>query len=375
MERIPVAGPWITQKEIDYVNDAVSGGWYANASNYINKFEAAFASYTGVKYAVAMPSCTAAIHIALLTLNINAGDEVIVPDITWIATAAPINYVGAVPVFVDIDKKTWCISPEAFEAAITPKTKAVIIVDLYGNVCDMDKIKEIARKNGIKIIEDAAQAVGAEYKGRRAGSFGDAGVFSFHGTKTLTTGEGGMFLTDSDEIYQRCIFLRDHGRNTQSGKMFWNDEVAYKYKMSNMQAALGLAQLERIDELIKRKIEIFEMYAELLSSYNMITLNYQAAGTRSAYWMVTAVLNKKIGLTKEDIIKNMSSQNIDCRPFFYPLSSMPAYEGVPGIEKARANNTVSYELSPYAVNLPGALTLTKEKIACVCDSLIKMCNF
>src|SRR3989440_9410166 len=252
MERIPVAGPSITQKEIDYVTDAVTNAWYGNANVYHERFEKAFAKYLGVRYAVALPSCTSAIHLSLLALGVGPGDEVIVPDATWIATAAPITYVDATPVFADIDEKTWCLSAASFEECITPKTKAVIPVDLYGNMPDMDVILEVAQRDRIAIIEDAAEAVGAEYKGRKAGSFGDAGAFSFHGSKTLTTGEGGMLVTDRDDVWKRVLILRDHGQ-TPGDTMFFNREVGYKYKMSSMQAALGLAQLERIDELVERK--------------------------------------------------------------------------------------------------------------------------
>src|SRR5215217_7014497 len=254
VERIPISGPSITQKEIDYVNDAVTNAWYGNANMYHERFEKAFADYLGVCFAVSLPSCTSAIHLSLLALGLGPEDEVVVPDATWIASAAPINYVGATPVFADIDSKTWCLSAESFEECITANTRAVIPVDLYGNMPNMNAIRDVAQRNEVAVIEDAAEAVGAEYKGKKAGSFGDTGVFSFHGSKTLTTGEGGMLVTDREDIYRRVLFLRDQGRRP-GDKMFWNTEVAYKYKMSSMQAALGLAQLERIDELIQRKRE------------------------------------------------------------------------------------------------------------------------
>src|SRR5688572_16563439 len=230
MQRIPVSGPWITQKEVDYVADAAANGWYQNANSYHQRFEKAFAEYLGVRYTMALPSCTSAIHLSLLALGVGPGDEVIVPDATWIASAAPITYVGATPVFADIDERTWCLSAESFEACITPATKAVISVALYGNMPDMDAIKDVAQRHGIPIVEDAAEAIGSEYKGRKAGSFGHASVFSFHGSKTLTTGEGGMLLTDEAGLFERAQVLRDHGRKP-GDKMFFNHEVAYKYKM------------------------------------------------------------------------------------------------------------------------------------------------
>ena len=369
MQRIPVAGPWITQKEIDYVTDAVTNAWYGNANTYHERFEKAFAEYIGVKYAMALPNCTSAIHLSLLALGIKEGDEVIVPDATWIASSAPISYVGATPVFADIDPQTWCLSAEAFEACITPKTKAVIPVDLYGGMPDMDAIRAIAHRHNIATIEDAAEALGAEYKGRRAGSFGDTGVFSFHGSKTVTTGEGGMLVTDREDLIKRIQVLRDHGRQP-GDRMFWNTEVAYKYKMSSMQAALGLAQLERIDELIERKREQFEWYKRELAGVDGITMNAEPEGTLNAYWMVTIVLDPKLGINKTQLMEHLSERGVDVRPFFHPLSSIPAYEDSEQAHLARQRNKVVYGISPYAINLPSALSLSKEDIHAVCAVLI-----
>jgi len=370
MERIPVAGPWITEKEIQYVTDAVTNAWYGNANMYHERFEKAFAEYIGVKYAMALPTCTSAIHLSLLALGIKEGDEVIVPDATWIASSAPISYVGATPVFADIDPQTWCLSTESFEACITPKTKAVIPVDLYGGMPDMDAIRAIARRYNIAIIEDAAEALGAEYKGKRAGSFGDTGVFSFHGSKTVTTGEGGMLVTDREDLFKRIQFLRDHGRQP-GDRMFWNTEVAYKYKMSSMQAALGLAQLERIEELLKRKREQFAWYKQELAGVDGITLNAEPEGTLNAYWMVTIVLDPKLGLNKTQLMERLNDHGIDTRPFFHPLSSIPAYEDSEQAHIARQRNNVVYGISPYAINLPSALSLEKQQIEMICNILKK----
>jgi len=366
-ERIPVSGPWITQKEIDYVTDAVTNAWYGKANIYNERFEKAFADYLGLNFAISLPSCTSAIHLSLLALSIGPGDEVIVPDVTWIASAAPISYVGATPVFADIDEKTWCLSAKSFEKCISSKTKAVIPVDLYGNMPDMDSIRDVASQHGIPVIEDAAEAIGSEYKGKKAGSFGDTGVFSFHGSKTLTTGEGGMLVTNRDDIYRRCLFLRDHGRKP-GDKLFYNTEVAYKYKMSSMQAALGLAQLERVEELIERKRQIFNWYASELANVEGITINYEAPETKNTYWMVTVILDKKFGMTKDQLMELMSKKNIDCRPFFHPLSSLPAYQHLEQIMDAK-QNLVSYEISPYGLNLPSALNLNRERVTLVCNTL------
>ncbi len=367
MERIPIAGPWITQKEIDYVTDAVTNAWYGNANLYHTRFEQAFAAYVGRQYSVTLPSCTSALHLALLALGVGAGDEVIVPDITWIATSAPIAYVGATPVFADIDAQSWCLSADSFAARITPQTKAAIVVDLYGNLPDMDAILAIAQQHNIAIIEDAAEAIGSEYKGQKAGSFGAVSTFSFHGSKTLTTGEGGMLVTDREDIYQRCLFLRDHGRDPH-GKMFWNTEVAYKYRMSSMQAALGLAQLERIDELVDRKRQIFQWYQEALGNWDGITLNHEQPWVKNTYWMVTAILDPKYGLTKEAMIDGLKQKQIDARPFFYPLSSLPAYKEIGLIP---IKNPIASTLSPWGINLPSALNLTREQVEYTTTSLIE----
>ena len=370
-KRIPVSGPWITQKEIDYVTDAVTNAWYENANIYNQKFEQAFANYVGTKYAISLPSCTSAIHLALLALGIGPGDEVIVPDITWIATAAPISYVGATPVFADIDTKSWCLSVESFEKNITPKTKAVIPVDLYGNVPDMAVIKSIAEKHNIAVIEDAAEALGSEYRGKKAGSLGDVGVFSFHGSKTLTTGEGGMLVTNKEDLYHQCLFLRDHGRKP-GDKMFWNTEVGYKYKMSSLQAALGLAQLERAEELVNRKREIFSWYAEELNEVQGISLNSEEPEVKNTFWMITVIIDKSFSIEKEQLIARLAEDNIDCRPFFYPLSMLPAYQDLISVERAKNSNQNAYAISPFGINLPSALNLTREQVAFVCERLKKI---
>lgn len=368
MASIPVAGPWITQKEIDYVTDAVSNCWYGQANKYHDRFEKAFAEYIGVQHAVALPSCTSAIHLSLAALKIGPGDEVIVPDVTWIASAAPINYVGAQPVFADIDRQTWCLSPESFADCITSRTKGVIVVDLYGNMPRMDEILAIARRHGIAVIEDAAEALGSEYAGRKAGSFGDAGVFSFHGSKTMTTGEGGMFVTNQRELYERVLVLRDHGR-VPGDVSFFNREVAFKYKMSSMQAALGLAQTERADELVDRKREIFGWYAELLGDLPGVTLNPEPAGTRNSFWMVTALFDLALGWKKETLGKRLAELGIDSRPFFHPLSSLPAYAHLPEALTASRRNEMAYEISPRGINLPCALSLTRDQVEVVCSAV------
>lgn len=370
-DRITISGPWITEKEIEYVTDAVASAWYGNANVYHDRFERAFAAYLRVKHAVPLPSGTSAIHLSLLALGVGPGDEVIVPDLTWIGSSAPISYVGARPVFADVDPKTWCLTPESFEQRITPRTRAVIPVDLYGSLPDLDAIRGIAQRAGIAVIEDAAEAIGSESRGRKAGTFGDTGVFSFHGSKTMTTGEGGMLVTDRSDVFDRVITLGDHGRRpTERGK-FWNYEVAWKYKMSSMQAALGLAQLERIEELVSRKRQIFAWYQAEIGGIEELTFNCEPPGTRNSYWMVTAILNTRLGMTKDRLIERMAAENIDVRPVFHPLSSLPAYQDWPEAEEARKRNVVAYQVSPYGINLPSGMSMTAEKVHIVSTALCR----
>jgi len=371
MERIPIAGPSITQLEIDYATDAAATGWYKHAGDYPLRFEKAFANYLGVKHAVSLPSCTSGLHLALASLGIGPGDEVIVPDVTWIASAAPISYVGAITVFADIDEHTWCLSPESVRECVTEKTKAIMVVDLYGGMADYAELIQIAEEHGLKIIEDAAEAFGSEFEGSKAGTLGDVAAFSFHGSKTMSTGEGGMLVTDDEELYTRVMQLRDHGREP-GDVLFRNMEVAFKYKMPAVSAAIGLGQLERAEELVARKREIFNWYHEALSRVDGVQLNHEPGNIKNSYWMITAVLEPRLGWPKERLIRALESEGIDSRPMFYPLSSLSAYDGIFQSAKARDRNEVSYRIAPWGINLPSALCLKKDQVQHVVDALIQI---
>jgi perosamine synthetase len=370
---IPIAGPWITEREIEYVRDAVSNAWYGNANEFHERFEAAFAAHVGRQHAIALPSCTSALHLTLLSLGIGPGDEVVLPDATWIASAAPVRYVGATAVFADIDPETWCIDTTSVEGVLTPRTKAVIAVDLYGSMPDMAALERLLGDAGVPLIEDAAEAVGSAVGERPAGAFGVAATFSFHGSKTVTTGEGGMLVTDDDELRRRSLFLRDHGRNP-GDTTFRSSEVAYKYKMSSMQAALGLAQIERVQELVAAKREIFSWYRDAveggpLGASGAVTLNAEPPGTTNSYWMVTAIIAPGLGRTKTDVMPRLREQGVNTRPFFDPLSSLDPYRETKAGRAAASRNTVSYRLAPYGLNLPSALSLTRDDVGYVCERL------
>ncbi|MBL8718374.1 MAG: DegT/DnrJ/EryC1/StrS family aminotransferase [Myxococcales bacterium] len=359
--RVPVAGPSIGSLEEELVLEAVRHGWYENAGLYPDRFERAFAERHGVRHAFSLPSCTAGLHLALAALDLGPGDEVIVPELTWIATAAPVVYVGATPVFADVDEADWCIDPAAVEACISSRTRAIIAVDLYGAVCDMKALRGLSERHGLALIEDAAEAVGSRRDGRMAGSLGDVGVFSFHGSKTMTTGEGGMLVTDRDDIAYRVRVLRDHGRDP-GDRWFWNREVGFKYRMGALPAALGLAQLQRLDELVEQKRRIFSWYAEALADVPGVSLNVERPTVHQSYWMTTLLLDRRHRLRKEALYAGLSALGIDVRPFFHPLSELPAFAHLSEARAAHRRNHVAYDVSSRGINLPSALSLTRADI-------------
>jgi perosamine synthetase len=358
--KVLYAKPSITELEMRYVMDAVSNGWGEHCYDYLNRFEGEFQRYIGAEYGMATSSCTGALHLLLKALGIGAGDEVIIPEITWIASVSPIEYCNATPVFVDVLADSWCIDPKSFERAITPRTRAVIVVHLYGNMADVDAVMAIAERHGVQVIEDAAEGIGSESHGRRAGSIGEAAVFSFHGTKTLTTGEGGFLILKDRQTYERAKILAEHGRDPKIGRQFWCSAVGYKYKMSNLQASLGCAQLERADELVERKREIFHKYWDALSKWSQLAMNPEPLGTRSGYWMPTVVFDKDLGIDRDRLVARFKSANIDARVFFYPNSMFPMFTRMP-------ENVVSYDIYSRAMNLPSYHDMSDSDIARVVD--------
>jgi len=348
--RIHYTKPSITGLETSYATDAASHGWGPSCYAYIDRFELQFSRHLGVPHAIATSSATGALHIGMAALGIGAGDEVILGDINWIASAAPIVHLDARPVLVDVLADTWCLDPAAVEAAITPRTKAILAVHLYGNLCDMDALLAIGARHGIPVIEDAAEAIGSQWKGHRAGSLGVFGAFSFHGTKTITTGEGGMFVTSDPALYERALTLSNHGRARGETRQFFPSEVGFKYKMSNVQAAIGCAQVERVDDLIDGKRRVFQYYANELSGLP-ISMNPEPEGTRNGYWMPTIVADVNVPFDREALLASFRASNIDGRVFFWPLSSLPMFEPIPG-------NVVSASLSARAINLPSYHDLT-----------------
>ena len=364
--RIFYTKPSITELEVQYATDAAQNGWGDHCYDYIDRFEASFKKYLGVKYAIATSSCTGALHMGMAALKIGDGDEVILADTNWVATVSPIVHLGATPIFVDILSDSWCLDPDLVEKAITIRTKAIVAVHLYGNLCEMDKLLAIGKKYNIPIIEDAAEAIGSVYHGKRAGSMGEFGAFSFHGTKTITTGEGGIFVTNDTELYERVLTLSNHGRDRGQTKQFWADKIGFKYKMSNIQAAIGCAQIERIDELTQRKVEIFSYYKTQLTSFYGVTMNPEPEGTINGAWMPTVVFSPETEITRKKLLLAFTAENIDARVFFYPLSNLPMFKNNNG------SNLIAGELPTRAMNLPSYYDITKSEQNKVIDVLVKL---
>ena len=297
-------------------------------------------------------------------LGIGRGDEVIMGDTNWIASAAPVTYLGAKPVFVDVDEHTWCIDPKKIESAITSNTKAILAVHLYGNMCDMSALLDIGQRYNIPIIEDSAEAIGSSYFGKRAGSLGIFGTFSFHGTKTITCGEGGMFVTNDTSLYEQVLILNSHGRSINPEKQFWSETIGFKYKMSNIQAAIGCAQVERIDELISRKRQIYQYYKKALSECIEIQINPEPDGIINGAWMPSVIFSKDSQITRDILLKEFKSEDIDARVVFWPLSSLDLFDS-DGEE-----NKVAKDIQNRSINLPSFHDITNEEQDRVID-LIK----
>ena len=366
---ILTAGPSVSSKELVYTLDAALNGWNENMNYYLDKLAKSFSNLIGVKYALPTSSCTGALHIALLALGIKSGDEVIVPNITWVATASVVKFVGATPVFADVGLDDWNICPKQVEKLITKRTKAIIVVHLYGHPANMYSIKKIVKKHNLKLLEDAAPAIGAEFNKKKCGSFGDFAAFSFQGAKLVVCGEGGILLTNNYNYYKKAKKIWNFGRTTKDSLdgTFWIDSHGMKYKMSNLQAAFALGQLERVKELVKKKREIFNLYKTKLKNLlkNKIALNEELPNRRSIYWMTSLrILNYKKNKRK-NLIDFLKKNNIDTRPVFPPINQYPIWKNK---NKTTKNADI---LSKSAINLPSGVNLSKEEIIYICKIINK----
>jgi perosamine synthetase len=352
---IPIAEPCLGKEELKNVIEAVKSGWISSKGRFIEEFENKFSEYCGVKYGVATSSGTSALHLALAALGIKSG-EVIVPTLSFVAVANVVTYNGATPIFVDSHPEYWCLDPGKIEEKITKKTKAIIPVHLYGHPCDMDAILDIARENNLCVIEDAAESHGAEYKGKKVGGFGDVACFSFYGNKVITTGEGGMCLTDNEELAEKLKILRDHGMDPN--KKYWHSVIGFNYRMTNLQAAIGVAQIKKLDKFVEMKRKIAKLYKkelEELERKNLIKLHPEMKWAKCTYWMFSLLINDKFGISRNEVIKKFETEKIETRPFFYPIHTLPIY-------KTNRIYPVAEELSKKGLNLPSSVKLDKEKI-------------
>jgi perosamine synthetase len=361
-EKVLTAGPLVGSLEAAYTLDAATRGWNANHSDYIQEFEREFAEYVGAKYAMATSSCTGALHLALLAAGIGPGDEVIVPEITWVATASAVAYTGATPVFCDVKLDTWTLNPQLMETLISDRTKAVIPVHLYGFPADIEEICGIARKHGIKVIEDAAPAIGALKNGVAVGNFGDIGCYSFQGAKLLVTGEGGMLTTNDEGLFKRAKKLQDHGRTPGT---FWIEELGYKYKMSNVTAALGLAQIRRADNQIIRKQRIRGWYEEGLKGSDDLVFQIPTTNSTPIHWMTSIRLINGQEDSARNLMSKLAASGIDTRPVFPAISR---YEFWGGTRRPAGPNAL--DISTNGINLPSGVGLSRETVDYVCEQIL-----
>ena len=355
--RIPVAAPVLRGREREYVLDCLDSTWISSAGRYVDEFERAFAEFCGVRHAIACCNGTVAVHLALMAAGVGPGDEVIVPTLTYVASANPVVYCGATPVFVDAEPGTWNLDPDSVAAAVTSRTKAIVVVHLYGHPADMDPILAVARTRGITVIEDAAEAHGAEYRGRRVGGLGDLGTFSFYGNKIITTGEGGMVTCDSDEVAALVRQLRGQGQDPQ--RRYWFPIVGFNYRMTNVAAAIGLGQLETIDWHLERRRENAAWYREELGDVPGLELSPEASWARSAFWISCAVLPGGGATERDRLMEQLGDRGIETRPFFYPMHTLPPYG-----EAARGREfPVATSLAERGINLPSGAGLERDDVA------------
>ena len=360
---IPVAQPALVGNEREYVLDCIDSNWISSQGKYIRLFEESFAELCHTKHAITCTNGTIALHLALLALDIRPGDEVIVPTLTYIATANAVLYCGGTPTFVDCDPETWNIDPVQLAEKITPRTRAIIVVHLYGHPCDMDPIMEIGEKKNVPVIEDAAEAHGALYKGKRVGGLGDLATFSFYGNKLVTTGEGGMVVTNNDILAERIRQLRGQGQDPN--RRYWFPIVGYNYRMTNIVAAIGLAQIEQFDWHIAQRRQIAVWYQKYLTGTPELILPVEREWAYNVYWLYSVVLSDTSQVTRDMVQERLADKGIDTRPFFYPVHTLPPYLHIVNGQSF----PVAERISANGINLPTWAGLTEDQVLHVSRSL------
>jgi perosamine synthetase len=360
-DRIPVAAPALVGNESEYVLDCVESTWISSKGEYIDRFEGMFADFCGTKHAISCSNGTVALHLALEAVGVGPSDEVIVPDLTFVSTANAVEYCGGTPVFADVEPDTWTMDPQHVKDLATDNTAAIIPVHLYGHPVEMDPIKDVAQEYDAAIVEDAAEAHGATYRGDRVGSIGDVGTFSFYGNKIVTTGEGGMLVTDNDEVAERLRQLKDLSMDSED--RYWFEEVGFNYRMTNLQAAIGCAQMEKIDWHVNRRREISQLYDKKLSGVENIERPVEREHVKHAFWMYSILLDDK--LDRKSIRDSLDDRGIGTRPFFYPMTSLPMYTQ----NTDKTDPEISQDLAPRGLNLPTWAGLDEEDIDRVVNAL------
>lgn len=367
---IPVCEPMLKGNEKKYVLDCLDTNWISSMGSYIPQFEEQFSRFCTTKHGVGCCNGTVAIHLAVEALGIGKGDEVIIPTFTMIATANGVIYSGAKPVLVDSEPETWNMDVRKIEEKITKKTKAIMVMHTYGHPVDMDPVKELAEKYNLHIIEDAAEAHGAEYKGRKVGSLGDMGCFSFYSNKIITTGEGGMVVTDNIELAEKAKLLRNHAF---SKPRFLHKELGFNYRMTNIQAAIGLAQMEYADKLVQARIDNAQFYNTLLKDVEGITLPPKAPWAKNVYWMYGVLIEDEFGMSASKVMEELEKKGVETRPFFIPMHRQPVYmkkdDRFPDVT---GEYPVSDALSRKGIYLPSSSSLTKEQINAVVEAFISL---
>jgi len=359
MQTIPVYQTSLNGNEKKYVIDCLDSTWISSKGKYIIEFEKKFADYIEVNHAVSVSNGTIALHLALLALGIGEGDEVIVPTLTYIASVNAIKYTGATPVFIDSERNYWQLNVNDIEKLITSKTKAIMPVHLYGGVCNMDAIIKLAEKHNLFVVEDCAEAIGSRFGNKKVGSFGDIAAFSFFGNKTITTGEGGMVLTNDETLNERCLHLK--GQGLAKYRQYWHDIVGYNYRMTNVCAAIGLAQLENVESIIAKKRQVAVWYKKYLYANKNVKIHEEQSGTFHTYWMVSILVN--IPDSRDSLRNFLDNAGIETRPLFYPVHTMPMYS-----EKYQRFKNAEY-LGWRGMNLPSFPDLTEEQVKYICENI------
>lgn len=362
---IPISAPVLAGNEKQYVMDCLDSTWISSRGKYIEQFEHAFADFCGVEHAVSCSNGTTALHLALLVLGVGAGDEVIVPTLTFVATANAVMYCRARPVFVDAEPRTWNMDPALIEAKITPRTKGIIVVHLYGHSVGMDSVLAIARRHGLFVLEDAAEAHGALYKGKRVGSMGDIATFSFFGNKVLTTGEGGMVVTNNEQMARKAHLLKEQGMDPD--RRYWHPVIGYNYRMTNIAAAIGLAQVEKSEWHLQRRREVASWYREKLQRAPGLVLQVEEDWAHHVYQFFTVILGDNIPLSREDVLAYLLHKGIEGRPVVYPSHTLPSYADL----GRRESFPVAERIASRGINLPTSADLTREEVHYVSDCLLE----